>query len=163
NLLGWICFAIAAVTYILTLEPTTSLWDSGEFIAAAYKMQIVHQPGAPLFLMIENIMSNFAMGDITKIAYCMNMGSALSSVFTIILVIWHVIALSKQFLANKRPSHKLERIRINGRSAVGALVYTFSGTFWFSTVDTEFYAIESLSTVIVYWALLQWEAQAYQP
>ena len=83
NLLAWLCFLIATTTYILTLEPTASFWDAGEFIAAAYKMQIVHQPGAPLFLMLQNLFSNFAMGNKELIAYWMNMGSAVSSGFTI--------------------------------------------------------------------------------
>lgn len=163
NLLGWICFAIAAVTYILTLEPTTSLWDSGEFIAAAYKMQIVHQPGAPLFLMIENIMSNFAMGDITKIAYWMNMGSALSSAFTILFLFWTITALAKKVVAKNRTPDEVEIIRIMGAGAVGALAYTFSDTFWFSAVETEVYAMSSLCTAIVFWAILKWEAHADEP
>lgn len=163
NLVGWICFAIAALTYILTLEPTTSVWDSGEFISAAYKMQIVHQPGAPLFLMIENILSNLAMGDHSRIAYWMNMGSALSSALTILFLFWTITALARKALGNNKELDKAQLITIMGAGMVGALAYTFSDTFWFSAVETEVYGMSSLCTAVVFWAILKWEAHADDP
>src|SRR5690554_8106594 len=100
NIVGWICAIIATTVYTLTLERTTSWWDTGEFIAAAYKMQIVHQPGAPLFLMLQNIFSNFAFGNTERIAYWMNVGSAISSAFTILFLFWTITALARKILSN---------------------------------------------------------------
>src|SRR4051812_29096385 len=96
NIVGWICFLIATITYVLTLEPSASFWDCGEFIASAFKMQVVHQPGAPLFLMIQRFFSIFAMGDKTQIAYWMNIGSAISSAATILFLFWTITALAKK-------------------------------------------------------------------
>ncbi len=164
NLLGWLCFAIAAITYVLTLEPTVSFWDNGEFIAAAYKLQVVHQPGAPLFLMIQKIFSLLAGGDRTKIAYWMNFGSALSSAATILFLFWTITALAKKIIwkqSEELTNAKL--ITIMGSGAVGALAYTFSDTFWFSAVESEVYAMSSLCTAVVFWAILKWEAHADEP
>src|SRR5690606_12857214 len=96
NVLGWVTAFIATLVYVLTMEPTTSWWDTGEFIAAAYKLQIVHQPGAPLFLMLQNVFSNLAMGDVSRIAYWMNFGSAVSSGLTILFSFWTITALAKK-------------------------------------------------------------------
>ncbi|WP_379084202.1 DUF2723 domain-containing protein [Pedobacter sp. UC225_65] len=101
NVVGWICFFIATLTYILTLEPSVSFWDCGEFIASAFKMQVVHQPGAPLFLMIQRFFSMLAMGDVTKVAYFMNVGSAIASGATILFLFWTVTALAKKVLVKK--------------------------------------------------------------
>src|SRR5690606_9029576 len=98
NLLGWITFMVSTLVYVLTLEPTASYWDCGEFIAAAYKMQIVHQPGAPLFLMLQNIFSNLAFGNKESIAYWMNFGSAVSSGLTILFLFWTITALARKVL-----------------------------------------------------------------
>ena len=164
NLTGWSCFLIAAVTYILTLEPSVSFWDAGEFISSAYKMQIVHQPGAPLYLMFERLLSIFAFGDVKKVAYFMNMGSALASAFTILFLFWTITALAKKMLIkgnDKIPGSKM--ISIMGAGIVGALAYTFSDSFWFSAVESEVYALSSLFTAIVFWAILKWEAIADEP
>jgi len=166
NLLGWAVGIIATLTYILTLEKTTSWWDTGEFIASAYKMQIVHQPGAPLFLMIQNLFSNLAMGDTSRIAYWMNVGSAVCSGLTITFLFWTITALAKKayvsFSSNESPAES-NLIKIMGAGAVGALAYTFSDTFWFSAVESEVYAMSSLCTAIVFWAILKWEAKADEP
>jgi hypothetical protein len=162
NLLGWLTFFIASVVYILTLEPTASYWDCGEFISAAYKLQIVHQPGAPLFLMIGKIFSLLA-SDVTTVAYWVNMSSALSSSVTIMFLFWTITALGKKVVAaNEIPStNKL--ITIMGAGLVGALAYAFSDTFWFSAVEAEVYAMSSLFTAIVFWAILKWDAHADEP
>lgn len=164
NLAGWICFLIAAATYILTLEPSVSFWDAGEFIASAYKMQIVHQPGAPLYLMLERLFSLFAFGDKTQIAYFMNLGSAFASAFTILFLFWTITALAKKLLIKGNEEISTAKlVCIMGSGLVGALAYTFSDSFWFSAVESEVYALSSLFTAIVFWAILKWEGIADEP
>jgi pentatricopeptide repeat protein len=164
NIVGWICFLIATTTYILTLEQSVSFWDCGEFIASALKMQVVHQPGAPLFLMIQRFFSIFAFGDVTKIAYFMNVGSAIASGATILFLFWTVTALAKKILIKgKEEISKANLISIMGAGIVGALAYTFSDSFWFSAVESEVYALSSLCTAVVFWAILKWEAVADEP
>lgn len=164
NLTGWLCFLIATVTYILTLEPSVSFWDCGEFIASAFKMQVVHQPGAPLFLMIQRFFSLFAFGDTEKIAYFMNLGSAIASAATILFLFWTITALAKKVLIKENEEvSKVNLIAIMGAGAVGALAYTFSDSFWFSAVESEVYALSSLFTAIVFWGILKWEAKANEP
>ncbi len=164
NIIGWICFFIATTTYILTLEPSVSFWDAGEFIASAYKMQVVHQPGAPLFLMIERFFGIFAFGDVTKVAYFMNLGSAVASGATILFLFWTITALAKKMLLKKDENISTATlISIMGAGVVGALAYTFSDSFWFSAVEAEVYALSSLFTAIVFWGILKWEAIADEP
>jgi len=164
NLLGWLSFLIATVTYVLTVESTASFWDTGEFIAAAYKMQVVHQPGAPLFLMLQNLFSNFAMGNNEMIAYWMNIGSAVSSGLTILFLFWTITALARKVIEVKNVEmNQAQIIQIMGAGLVGALAYTFSDTFWFSAVESEVYAMASLCTAVVFWAILKWDAHADEP
>ena len=161
NLLGWLCFLIAAITYTLTLEPTASFWDCGEFIASAYKLQIVHQPGAPLFLMIGKIFSLLAGSDVSRVAFWMNMSSALASAATILFLFWTVTALARKVLIKSDEEISTGKlITIMGAGVVGALAYTFSDTFWFSAVEAEVYALSSLCTAIVFWAILKWDHHA---
>jgi hypothetical protein len=164
NLLGWLCAFVATLVYVVTAERTASWWDCGEFIASAYKMQIVHQPGAPLFLMIQNIFSNMAMGDKTQIAYWMNVGSAVSSGLTILFLFWSITALGRKiFVGNASLSTALnptQNIVVMGAGIVGALAYAFTDTFWFSAVESEVYAMSSLCTAVVFWAILKWEVRA---
>ncbi|WP_256013452.1 glycosyltransferase family 117 protein [Desertivirga xinjiangensis] len=161
NLLGWLCFLIAAITYTLTLEPTASFWDCGEFIASAYKLQIVHQPGAPLFLMIGKIFSLLAGSDASRVAFWMNMSSALASAATILFLFWTVTALARKVLIKTGEEISTGKlITIMGAGIVGALAYTFSDTFWFSAVEAEVYALSSLCTAIVFWAILKWDHHA---
>jgi hypothetical protein len=161
---GWFCFIVALITYTLTLEPSVSYWDTGEFIAAAHKMQIVHQPGAPLFLMLEKFFSLLAMGDVTRVAYYMNLGSAIASAFTILFLFWTITALAKKLLAlQQQEPEGTQLLAIMGAGLVGALAYTFSDSFWFSAVEAEVYALSSLFTAIVFWAMLKWEAVADDP
>ncbi|MBU2046198.1 MAG: DUF2723 domain-containing protein, partial [Bacteroidetes bacterium] len=163
NLLGWLSFLIASIVYISTLEPSASYWDCGEFISAAYKLQIVHQPGAPLFLMIGKIFSLFA-SDPTKVAYCINISSALASGATIMFLFWSITALARKVvLKYKTAEDSTDLILIMGAGLVGALAYAFSDSFWFSAVEAEVYAMSSLSTAIVFWAILKWDAHADEP
>ncbi len=164
NSIGWLCGLLATTVYVLTAERTTSFWDTGEFIASAYKMQIVHQPGAPLFLMLQNVFSNLAFGNPERIAYWMNIGSAVSSGLTILFLFWSITALARKVVW--KPGAELTPatvVQIMGAGVVGALAYTFSDTFWFSAVESEVYAMSSLCTAVVFWAILKWEAHADEP
>lgn len=164
NILGWLSFVIASAVYILTLEPTASFWDCGEFISAAYKLQVVHQPGAPLFLMIQKMFSLLAMGNIHQIAYWMNVGSALSSGATILFLFWTITMLVKKVVWKSGEELTYSKlIIIMGSGLVGAWAYTFSDSFWFSAVESEVYAMSSLCTAIVFWAILKWDSHADDP
>lgn len=159
NISGWIAFVIALTTYVLTLEPSASYWDCGEFISAAYKLQVVHQPGAPLFLMIGKIFSLLS-SDPTKVAYWVNIGSATCSATTILFLFWTITALGRKFYSQNTSEININQtIVIIGAGFVGALAYAFSDTFWFSAVEAEVYAMSSLFTAVVFWAILKWEAQ----
>lgn len=161
NIFGWLAFAIAAITYTLTLEPSTSFWDCGEFIACIYRLQVAHQPGAPLFTIIGKVFSLLSFGDNTKVAYWTNMGSALASAATIMFLFWSITALLKKILVKKGEEiTTVNLITIIGAGLVGSLAYTFSDTFWFSAVESEVYALSSLCTAVVFWAILKWDAHA---
>ncbi|MBC7399457.1 MAG: DUF2723 domain-containing protein [Mucilaginibacter sp.] len=164
NLFGWLAFVIASLTYILTLEPSSSFWDCGEFIACVYRLQVAHQPGAPLFTMIGKAFSLLSMGDVTRVAYWTNMASALASSATILFLFWTITALAKKILIKKEEDlHPTNIILIIGAGLVGSLAYAFSDTFWFSAVESEVYAQSSLCTAIVFWAILKWDAHADEP
>jgi hypothetical protein len=164
NIFGWLTFLIASVTYILTLEPSTSFWDCGEFIACIYRLQVAHQPGAPLFTMIGKAFSLLSFGDIHKVAYWTNIASALASSATILFLFWSITALAKKILVKRAEDlTQTNTILIIGAGLVGALAYTFSDTFWFSAVESEVYAQSSLCTAIVFWAILKFDAHADEP
>jgi hypothetical protein len=164
NFLAWTCFTIAFITYFLTLEPSVSFWDCGEFIASAWRLQVVHQPGAPLFLMIQRLFATLAAGDLSKVAYWMNMGSALASAGTILFLFWTITALAKKILIKPGDTPtNAELLKIMGSGAVGALAYAYSDSFWFSAVESEVYALSSFFTALVFWAILKWEAHADEP
>ena len=157
NVFGWLTFAIASLTFMMTMETTASFWDCGEFISAAYKLQVVHPPGAPLFLLIERLFSLFAT-DQNNVAYFTNLGSALSSSATILFLFWSITLLAKKLVGKKEEDfNATDIILIIGSGFVGALAYTFSDTFWFSAVETEVYAMSSLCTAVVFWAILKWD------
>lgn len=156
---GWIAFTIATFVYVSTMEPTVSFWDCGEFIACSYKLQIGHPPGAPLFLMIGRFFSMWTPPDMA--AYMVNLVSALSSSFTILFLFWTISALGKKIVKKKNAEWNMgHTISVLGAAMVGALAYTFSDTFWFSAVEAEVYAMSSLFTAIVFWAILRWEQVA---
>jgi len=163
---GWLVFLVATVTYVLTLEPTTSFWDCGEFIASAFKLEVGHPPGAPFFMIISRFFSLFAFGDLTQVAKMINLQSALSSSFTILFLFWSITHLAKKLIVKVSDSTELDlgqTIAIVGSGVVGALAYTFSDTFWFSAVEAEVYAMSSLFTAAVFWAILKWENEADEP
>jgi hypothetical protein len=161
NIFGWIAFIVASLTYILTLEQSSSFWDCGEFIACIYRLQVAHQPGAPLFTMIGKVFTLFSFGDSTRVAYWANIASALSSGATIMFLFWTVTALAKKLLVKKtEDNNSTNLILIIGAGLVGALAYAWSDTFWFSAVESEVYAQSSLCTAVVFWAILKWDAHA---
>ncbi|MFB9842875.1 glycosyltransferase family 117 protein [Mucilaginibacter ginsenosidivorans] len=164
NLLGWLCFVIASLTYISTLEPSVSFWDCGEFISCAYRLQVAHQPGYPLFAMLGKFFSLASMGDKAKVPYFTNMGSALASGATIMFLFWTITALAKKLLLTKgEEADNTKLILIMGGGLVGALTFTFTDTFWFSAVETIVFALSMLCTSLVFWAILKWDAHADEP
>ena len=159
NIVGWLAFAIAAVTYLLTIEPTASFWDCGEFIASAFKLEVGHPPGAPFFMMVARLFTLFA-SDVTQVAAMVNSLSALSSAFTILFLFWTITHLARKILIkNEEKISATKTIAILGAGLVGALAYAFSDTFWFSAVEGEVYAFSSLFTAVVFWVILKWELQ----
>ena len=158
NIVGWAIFAVALLTYTLTVEPTASFWDCGEFIACSYKLQVPHPAGAPLFLLIGRMASLLAGGDVTKVALMVNMVSVISSAFTILFLFWTISLLARKIFGKKGENlDTTEIILVLGASAVGSLVYTFSDSFWFSAVEAEVYGMSSFFTAIVIWAAFRWE------
>ena len=164
NTTGWVVFLLSAVVYLLTIEPTASFWDCGEFIATAFKLEVGHPPGAPLFMMISRFFSLFAFGDVTKVAMMVNIMSALASAFTILFLFWTVTYFARKiFTKDNEDLTTGQIIATMASGAVGALAYTFSDTFWFSAVEGEVYALSSFFTAIVFWLILKWEAAADEP
>ncbi|MDO7874555.1 DUF2723 domain-containing protein [Hymenobacter sp. ASUV-10] len=167
NLVGWLVFAIAAATYLLTLEPTASFWDCGEFIACSYKLLVPHPPGAPTFLLLGRMMSLLSFGDVTKVAPLINALSGLSSAFTVLFLFWIITRLAGKLVLR---GHDLvaehaeptigQRLQILGAGVVGALSFAFSDSFWFNAVEGEVYAMSALCTAAVVWIMLKWEAHA---
>ena len=158
--LGWLVFLVATLVYLLTLEPTASWWDCGEYIATAFKLQVGHPPGAPLFQLIGRFFSLFAFGDTSKVALMINVMSALSSSFTILFLFWTITMLGRKLLPDENGMSKGNMIAILGSGLVGSLAYTFSDSFWFSAVEGEVYAMSSFFTAITFWAILRWERVA---
>ena len=160
NITGWVIFAIATLVYMLTIEPTASWWDCGEYIATAFKLQVGHPPGAPLFQIIGRFFSLFAFGNVTKVALMVNVMSVLSSSFTILFLFWSISMLGKKLALQSGEINQGKTYIILGSAAVGALAYTFSDSFWFSAVEGEVYAMSSFFTALVFWAILKWEENA---
>ena len=157
NIVGWTVFAIATAVYILTLEPTGSFWDCGEFIATSYKLGVPHPPGAPLFLILGRIFSFFAMGDLTQVAYWINVSSSLSSSFTILFLFWTITMLAKKLVTAENGEYSAaQTLAIMGSGVVGSLAFAFSDSFWFSSEEAEVYAMSSFFTAIVFWVILKW-------
>ena len=163
NVLGWIVFAIASVVYLMTIEPTASFWDCGEFIASAYKLEVGHPPGAPFFMLTANLFTQLA-SDPSGVAKMVNCMSALFSGLTILFLFWTITHLARKVIVGggEAPSFG-QTLTIMGSGLVGALAFTFSDTFWFSAVEGEVYAYSSLFTAVVFWLILKWEEVADQP
>lgn len=160
RIIGWVVFTIATIVYFLTVEPTASWWDCGEYISTAYKLQVGHPPGAPLFQLLGRFFSLFAFGDVSRVALMINIMSALSSSFTILFLFWTITHLAKKIANLSGEMNAGKMYAVLGSGVVGALAYTFSDSFWFSAVEGEVYAMSSLFTAVVFWAMLQWEEDA---
>ena len=165
DILGWFCFIVAALTYLLTLEPTASFWDCPEFISQAYKLEVGHPPGNPIFMIAGRFFVNFAGGDVTKVALMVNIMSALLSAGTILLLFWTITHFTRRLIVrDDADSVSLPKmLAIYGSGICGALMYTWSDTFWFSAVEGEVYAFSSFCTALVIWLILKWENRADKP
>ena len=163
RLVGWMVFAIAAITYLLTMEPSSSLWDCAEFIATSYKLEVGHPPGAPLFMLLARIATLFAPST-HYVPHMVNAMNCLSSAFCILFLFWTITHIARRMLtAGGREFTDAHKIAALGAGAIGALAYTFTDTFWFSAVEGEVYAQSSMFTALVVWLMLKWEEQADEP
>ena len=156
NIIGWIVFAFSLIVYILTLEPTVSLWDCGEFLASAWLMQIGHPPGAPLFVLLGRLIGLLAPSS-DKVALFINGLSALASAATVLFLYWTIVRLAMRMQGEEKPN-----FRTYAAGVIGALAFAFTDTFWFSAVETEVYALSSFFTAIVFWAIVRWESESDQ-
>ena len=163
NVLGWLTFFVAAFVYCSTIEPTASFWDCPEFITTGYKLEVGHPPGAPFFMLTANLFSQFA-SDPSQVARMVNTMSALLSATTILFLFWSITHLARKLILKDWSELTLGKlIAIEASGLVGALIYTFSDTFWFSAVEGEVYAYSSAFTAIVFWLILKWEDHADEP
>ena len=160
--MGWVIFAIALLTYVLTLEPTVSFWDCGEYISTSAKLEVGHPPGAPLFQMLGAFFSMFALSA-DKIAYMINFMSAFASAFTILFLFWTITHLANKIALQAGKMNVSKALAILGSGVVGALAYTFSDSFWFSAVEGEVYAMSSFLMALLFWLALKWEQNMDKP
>lgn len=165
DVLGWLCFVVAAFTYLMTVEPTASFWDCPEFISQGVKLEVGHPPGNPIFMLAARFFVNFAGGDMTKAALMVNSMSALLSAGTILLLFWTITHLVKRLIVKDEATDisLTKMLVIFGSGLCGALAYTWSDTFWFSAVEGEVYAFSSFCTALVFWLILKWENRADMP
>ena len=162
TILGWFAFAIALVTFTLTVEPTLSFWDCGEYIATSAKLEVGHPPGAPLFQMMGAFFSMFAF-EASKVAFMVNMMSVFSSAFTILFMFWSSTILMRKLAIQVAEIDFNTEIIILGSSFVGALAFTFSDSFWYNAVEAEVYAMATLLIALLFWLGLRWEQDMHQP
>ena len=163
--LGWLCFVVAAVTYLLTIEPTASFWDCPEFISQGAKLEVGHPPGNPIFMLTARFFVTLFGGGMDTAAVAVNCMSALFSAATILLLFWTVTHLVRRLIVRDDATDISLRklVIIMGSGLCGALAYTWSDTFWFSAVEGEVYAFSSLCTALVFWLILKWESHADEP
>jgi len=161
-ILSWFAFLIALITYTLTLEPTVSYWDAGEYILTSSKLQVGHPPGAPLFQMFGAVFSVFAL-EASQIGFLMNMMSAVSSAFAILFMFWTIILLLEKLIGDPKTLKKGQQIAILGSAFVGSLAFAFSDSFWFNAVETEVYAMATLIMTIMFYLGLRWEKDMHKP
>ena len=160
---GWGSFLVAAFVFLSTIEPTASLWDCGEYIATAFKLEVGHPPGAPLFLMLARVFTLFAGKDISQAAKMVNSMSALASAFTIMFLFWTITHLARKIISKGKELSTGQVIGVVAAGLTGAFAYMFTDSFWFSAVEGEVYATSSLFTAVVFWAILKWEDVANEP
>src|SRR5215813_115553 len=164
NIVGWIVGLIACFVYVMTMEPTGSFWDCGEFVSSCYKLQIPHPPGAPLFVLMGRFFIILFGDNPLTAARAVNFMSAIASGFTILFLFWTITHFARKLVTKNGEAPNNQQIfTIMSAGAVGALAYTFSDSFWFSAVEGEVYAMSSFFTAIVFWMALKWEHQADEP
>jgi len=161
-IVGWAAFLVSAIVYLLTVEPTTSFWDCGEFISTATLLQVGHPPGAPVFMIVGRLFTLLG-GSPSNAAVMVNIMSALASAFTILFLFWTITHLAKKLVTPSEGMTAGNVIAIMGAGLVGSLGYAFSDTFWFSAGEGEVYAMSSFLTALVFWAILKWENIADEP
>ena len=158
DLSGWSVFLLTLIAYIITVEQTASFWDCGEFIAIAYKLEVSHPPGAPLFMLIGRLFSFLSLGDVNRVAFWVNMASVMASAFTILFLFWTIVMAGRKLIgAVKGQETPTQTILLIGAGVIGALSFAFTDSFWFSAVEGEVYAMSSFFTAFVFWAMLKWE------
>ena len=163
RIIGWVVFAIAAVSYLLTMEPSSSLWDCAEFIATSYKLEVGHPPGAPLFMLVARLATMLAPSS-HYVPHMVNGMNCIASAFCILFLFWTITHIARRMLsAGGREFTTANKVATLGAGAVGALAYTFTDTFWFSAVEGEVYALSSMFTALVVWLMFKWEEQADEP
>src|SRR6187431_2831862 len=161
NITGWIVCLVACAVYIMTMEATGSFWDCGEFASSAYKLQVPHPPGAPLFVLIGRLF--MVPFDAEHAATGINLMSALASGFTILFLFWTITHFARKIVQNHENDFTANQLfSIMAAGVIGALAYTFSDSFWYSAVEGEVYALSSFFTAIVFWAILKWEHEVTQ-
>ena len=164
NIIGWLVFFVATATYFSTIEGTASFWDCGEYIACSHKLEVGHPPGAPFFLLIARFFIWIGGDDPTNAAKWVNRMSALCSSFSILFLFWTITMLAKKMVFIAKQEFTLGRqMAVLASGIIGALAYTFSDSFWFSAVEGEVYAMSSLFTASVFWAIFKWEEEAEKP
>ena len=162
NILAWLVFAISCTVYALTVEPTVSFWDAGEYILTSSKLQVGHPPGAPLFQMMGAFFSIFAL-EPSQIGMIMNLMSAVSSAFTILFMFWTISLLLVKLVKYNKDSSQGKGMAILGSAFVGSLAFTFTDSFWFNAVETEVYAMATLIMSIMFYLALRWEQDMHKP
>src|SRR5688500_2480984 len=164
NIAGWMVGGIATTDYLLTMVPTGSLWDCGEFISSCFKLQIPHPPGAPLFVLMGRLFIILLGNDPQTAALAVNSMSALMSGLTILFLFWSITYFARRIIINNDEEPQGRNLfLIMSAGATGALAYAFSDSFWFSAVEGEVYASSSFFTALVFWAILKWERRANLP
>jgi hypothetical protein len=163
NITGWVIFFISTTVYLLTIEPTVSFWDCGEFILSAFKLQVGHPPGAPLFIMMGRVATLFAGNDTAKVAMMVNILTAICSGLAIMILFWTITHLVRKVFVKDIVMDAKNILPILASGVIGSLAYTFSDTFWFSAVEGELYGLSSLVTGLVFWGMLKWEDEADKP
>jgi hypothetical protein len=162
NILGWITFAISATVFLLTIEPTASWWDPGEFISTTYKLQIGHPPGAPTMQLIGRLFSQLAFGNVARVAMMINAMSAICSAFAVLFLFWVITMFARKIVAPEGGMTKAQMWTIFAAGFIGAMTFTFTDSFWFSAVEGEVYAMSAMFTSLVFWAIMKWETVAGQ-
>ena len=162
TILGWLAFLVALITYTLTVEPTVSFWDAGEYILTSSKLQVGHPPGAPLFQMLGAFFSVFST-DPSQIGWLMNMMSAVSSAFTILFMFWSITILLRNIVGSSETLTSSQGQAILGSALVGSLAFAFTDSFWFNAVETEVYAMATLIMAIMFYLGLRWEQDMHKP